>query len=182
MVKRQKFSLTKDVLHHHSLVYCTTWSRALERWAAAELRDKAALVSLPVPVSWDFGSNMALDVFRAHVCLVPSCAAAPSPLYWPGLPVSSRLKSSSYSEFTIKIGPCQHVGISFGFKFRCYLEMAHTWFDVLIIIWEINSLIEKILCLEQKLLKGPCYSPTNENRNRQDFWFVPSEIRVVELV
>ena len=126
-----------------------------------------------VPVSWDSGSSMALVVFRPQACLVPSCAAAPSPLYWPGLPVSSRLKSSSYSEFTIKIGACQHVGISFGFKFRCYLEMAHTWFDVLIIIWEINSLIEKILCLDQKLLKGPCYSPTNENRNHQDFWLYP---------
>ena len=126
VAKRQKFSLTKDVLHHHSLVYCTTWSRALWRWAAAALGDKAVLVSLnsrsagilaptwhslcsaPMPVS----CHPVLQLLALCTGLVFRC---PQDLSRP-LTLNSRLR----------LGPANMIGISFGFKFSCYPEMART--------------------------------------------------------
>jgi len=98
-----------------------------------------------VPVSWDLGSSMALVVFRAHACLVPSSAAAPSPLYWPGLPVSSRLKSSSYSQLTIKIGACEHDWNYFWVQIQL-LPRDGTHLGVLIRVWEINFLNSRRYC------------------------------------
>ena len=127
MAKRQKFSLTKDVLHHHSLVYCTTWSRALKRWAAAELRDKAALVSLKSRSAGILASTWhsfcsALKPASCHpvLQLLALCTGlffrCPQDLSRPRT-LNSRLR----------LGPANMIGISFGFEFSCYPEMACTW-------------------------------------------------------
>ena len=102
-----------------------------------------------VPVSWDFGSSMALVVFRAHACLVPSSAAALSPLYWPGLPVSSRLKSSSHSELTVKIGACEHDWNQYWVQIQL-LPRDGTHLDVLVLIWEINFYNSRRYCAQIK--------------------------------